>query len=108
MLLKWTKTSSPSGETMKPNPFFESNHLTGPRGMTVLPNREMRRATAGRGQRSRRAMTCAARARPGVLPAANELPTTRAFDDVVVVVRHSVLRDTRSDLPIPPAPHGLP
>src|SRR5688572_29717702 len=23
---------------MNPNPFFESNHLTGPLGMTVLPN----------------------------------------------------------------------
>src|SRR4051812_29938051 len=37
MLLKWTKTSSPSGLTMNPNPFFVSNHLTGPVGMEVPP-----------------------------------------------------------------------
>src|SRR4051794_20322262 len=34
MLLKWTKTSLPSGLMMNPNPFFESNHLTLPVGIT--------------------------------------------------------------------------
>src|SRR5687767_14084021 len=53
MLLKWTKTSSPSGETMNPNPFFESNHLTGPRGMTVLPKRETSDADARERARQR-------------------------------------------------------
>jgi hypothetical protein len=37
MLLKWTNTSLPSGEMMNPKPFFESNHLTFPVGMAVLP-----------------------------------------------------------------------
>jgi hypothetical protein len=33
MLLKCTNTSCPDGPTMNPNPFFESNHLTGPVGI---------------------------------------------------------------------------
>src|SRR5262249_44529969 len=39
MVLKWTKTSFPSALSKNPNPFFQSNHLTVPVGITVLPVR---------------------------------------------------------------------
>src|SRR3712207_6208808 len=44
MLLKWTKTSLPSGLMMKPKPFFESNHLTLPVGIASSHTKRRPRA----------------------------------------------------------------
>src|SRR5215212_8600558 len=63
MLLKCTKTSLPSGLMMKPNPFFESNHLTFPVGMAVLPQKRQPRHPA---QGARRAACDVSRPRASI------------------------------------------